>query len=224
MDAQESEKVYNQALTDYRDNRLDQAESALNSLIASNPGFEDAYEALAVLLYNRKAYDQAISVIKKWIQVNPNSIMAQTNLSRCFVAKDMYEEAEQAQAEARRLTWSEEMGGKNVNTESIDFKEQIDRYKQVIELDPKDVLGYYSLGSVYLNSGQLKRAKEAFSLGLEVDPTHSSSYLSLGQTLEKMQHPEQAVSIYREGVKVADKQGDIVPLKKMEARLAKIDH
>ena len=109
--------LYHEALVDYRENRLDEAAQKLSEIVEQSPSFEDAFEALSVILYNQKKYDPAIALIKKWIGLNPDSVMAHTNLSRCYVAKEMILEAEHEQAEARRLTWKAEL--KSKKTESL---------------------------------------------------------------------------------------------------------
>jgi len=113
--------------------------------------------------------------------------------------------------------------GKKQTLPKIDYAEQIARFKEVIELDSKDILGYYSLASTYLEAGQKRDAVDAFEKGLSIDPNHSSSYLGLGMALEGLGDQEKAKKIYRQGIQVADKKGDIMPLRKMEALLRALE-
>lgn len=217
-------KLYHEALQEFKESHVESAAAKLSQIIERNPTFEDAYEALSVILYNQKRYDEAIDLIKKWLSLNPNTVMAHTNLSRCYVAKGMILEAEHAQAEARRLTWKAELHGKKQTLPKIDYAEQIARFKEVIELDSNDILGYYSLASTYLEAGQKRDAVDAFEKGLSIDPNHSSSYLGLGMALEGLGDQEKAKKIYRQGIQVADKKGDIMPLRKMEALLRALEN
>ena len=148
--------------------------------------------------------------------------MAHTNLSRCFVAKGMILEAEHEQAEARRLTWKAELKSKKKDMPKIDYEEQIARFKEVIDLDPADVLGYFSLGNAYLDSGRKREAMETFEKAVEVDPQHSSSYLGLGLSLESLGDLEKAKKIYARGIKVAEGRGDMMTQKKMESHLRRL--
>ncbi len=211
--------LYHTALESFRANRLDEASALLSKVIELSPQHEDAYEALSVLLYNQKRYDEAIPVIKKWITVNPDAIMAHTNLSRCYVAKGMIMEAEHEQAEARRLSWKAELKAKKKEMPAIDYNEQIARFKQVIDLDPADVLGYFSLGNAYLDSGRKREALETFQKAVEVDPQHSASYLGLGIALEGLNDFQKAKEVYLKGINVADARGDIMTQRKMESRI-----
>lgn len=212
-------ELYHEALADFKERRFTEGAEKLLQVIRKFPDLEDAYEALAVIYYNDKRYDEAIRILKKWCQINHDAVMAHTNLSRCYVAKGMIAEAEHEQAEARRLSWKAELKAKKVEQPKTDYKKQIDRFKQVIEFDPADVLGYYSLGSAYLDAGMKREAADTFEKAVEVDPGHSASYLGFGMALQDLGDKEKAQKIYRRGIEVAEKKGDIVPLRKMEARL-----
>ncbi len=214
--------VYYEALSDFKSDNLDQAVSKLEEVLKADPRFEDAYEALTVILYTQKKHDEAILVIKRWIQTFPKSHMAQTNLSRCYVAKGMILEAEAAQAEARKLTWMAELKEKKLSAPKVDYKEKIERYKQVIELDPKDVLGYFSLGTAYQDAGMKREAVDTFAKAIDTDPNHSSSYFGYGQALEALGDKTKAAFIYTTGIKVAEKNGDVLSQKRMESCLRKL--
>jgi len=214
-----SQKLYQEALDLFKEKSLQEAIQKAESILQNDPGFEDAYEALAIFYSLVNRLDEAIETAKKWIRLNPKSKMAHTNLSRFYVQKGLIAEAEHEQAEARRLSWIEELTQKKMKLPQINPREKIERFKKVIELDPKDILGYYSLGDAYLESGRYREAVEVFSKGLEVDATHSSSYYGLGQALQAMGENQRAVEIYQKGIQVADKRGDVMTLKKMQARL-----
>jgi tetratricopeptide (TPR) repeat protein len=215
--------LYDEALRDYRTGNLEEAARKLNDVLTSAPAFEDAYEALSVILYNQKNYDTAVPLIKKWIALNPHSVMAHTNLSRCYAAKGMILEAENEQAEARKLTWKEELKAKKMEMPKMDHEAQISRFKQVIELDPADVLGYFSLGNAYMDAGKKREALDTFQKAVEVDPKHSSSYYGFGLALEGLSDFKKARQIYEQGCKIADANGDLMTLKKMESRIRALD-
>ena len=224
MDSSLSPKnLYEQALKLYEKNQSDEAVALLTSLLEHHPAYEDAYEALSVIFYALKRYEESITVIKKWIRLSPNTIMAHTNLSRCYVAKGMILEAEHEQGEARRLTWQAELKTKKQAMPKQNFEEQIERYKQVIAYDPKDVLGYFSLGRTYLEAGMKRDAVDILEKAIEVNPEHSSSYLSLGEALQTLGDKKKAAMIYQKGIETAEKRGDIMTLKKMQAHLHQIE-
>lgn len=216
-------ELYQSALKDFEFNHLDLATGKLRDALKIDPAFENAFEALSVIQYHQKKFDESIATIKEWIRVNPHSIMAQTNLSRAYLGKGMILEAEQAQGEARRLTWQAELRGKKKESPATNYKALIDRYKQVIALDPADVLGYFSLGTAYMEADMKRDAADTFEKAVEVNAKHSSSYLGLGQALTALGDKEKAKKIYQSGIKVAETQGDVMTQKKMEAHLRNLE-
>lgn len=225
-------ELYQSALRLYREDRLQEAISALEEALETDPQFSDAYEVLGLLYEKKGDVDRAISVTKKLAEADPDHVMAHTNLSRFYVRKGMIQEAEREQAEARRLSWKAELRGQKLGrqqeerleTEQAEARRlsllgKIEDFKKVIELDPQDVLGYFSLGTVYLECQFYEKARKAFEEAVRVDPRHSPSYVGLGQALETLGKTEEAAQVYRVGIRAADERGDIVPLRKMETRL-----
>ena len=227
-----AERLYQESLSLFHSGDLPRAIVKLEEAITLNPQFPDALEALGVFYSKVDRLDDAIHTMKRLAQVSPNHIMAHANLSRFYVQKGMILEAEQEQAEARRLSWKAELqtqkqAGKTVHRSAEEeekerereLKDRIARYEKVIALDSNDVLGYFSLGTAYLDGKLLREAREAFQKAIEVNPEHSPSYFSLGLALESLGERADAIRVYEKGIPIADRRGDIIPLRKMEARL-----
>ena len=232
---EEANHLYHQSLALFRSGNLNQAIAKLEEALRQNSQFPDALESLGVLYAKADRLDEAIEAMKRLVKIVPNHIMAHTNLSRFYVQKGMILEAEQEQAEARRLSWKAELKAQKAagtlkektpqeeaREREKEIESRIERYQKVIELDPHDVLGYFSLGSAYLDSKRLEEARSVFEKAVIIDPNHSPSYFNLGMTLESLNRFEEAVKVYEKGVHVADSRGDMIPLRKMEARLKMI--
>lgn len=228
---EEAERLYHESLQLFRSGRLTDAVSRLEKSVSLNPRYADALEVLGVLYEKTGRLDEAVQAMKQLVHIAPDHVMAHANLSRFYVQKGMILEAEQEQGEARRLSWKAELrtqkaGAKTGNPEEEErarkqeIENRIERYKKVIALDPADVLGYFSMGSALLDAQRLGEAHTAFEQAISVDSGHSPSYFSLGLVLESLGKKEEAVKIYEKGIPVAEKRGDMIPLKKMQARLA----
>lgn len=235
----DARQVYQEALKLFREKRIPEAIAELEEAIRIDANFPDAYEALGVLYAQQGRLDEAIQVMKKLAAIAPDNIMAHTNLSRFYQEKGWIDEAEVEQAEARRLSWKAELKAKKVQgvqsaheTEKTpqqlaeeatrQLSARIETAKKAISFDPEDVLGYFSLGSVYLDAKRYPEAAEALQKAIEVDPNHSPSYASLGQVLTELERIEQARRVYEKGIEVASKRGDIIPLRRMESRLKRL--
>ncbi len=229
---EEAERLYHESLQLFRSGQLPDAVSRLEKSVSLNPQYADALEVLGVLYEKTGRLDEAIRIMKQLIHAAPNHVMAHANLSRFYVQKGMILEAEQEQGEARRLSWKTELRAQktgekekavdpeeNERARKQEIENRIERYKKVIALDPADVLGYFSMGSALLDAKRLEEAREAFEKAVSVDSNHSPSYFSLGLALESLGKKEEAIKIYETGIPVAERRGDMIPLKKMQARL-----
>lgn len=229
-------QVYQEALKLFREKRLPQAVAKLEAAIQQDSSFSDAYEALGVLYAQQGRLDEAIHVTKKLAAMDPDNIMAHTNLSRFYQQKGWIDEAEVEQAESRRLSWKAELKAKKTDDagairesplqspedEIRQIEQRIRTAQKAIAFDPKDVLGYFSLGSVYVDAKRYIEAVDVLKQAIATGPKHSPSYAILGQALEQCGQKEQAKKIYEQGIGAAKEKGDIVPLKRMESRLKKL--
>jgi tetratricopeptide (TPR) repeat protein len=229
-------EFYRHAMIAFRERKIEEAISILEKAVQLDSSYADALESLGVLYANVGRLEEAIQVMKHLAQADPDSIMAHTNLSRFYQQKGLIDEAETEQSEARRLSWKAELKSKKTDDVGAiresplqspeDEIQQIERRihvaQKAIAFDPKDVLGYFSLGSVYLDTKRFIEAVDVLQQAVTLDPKHSPSYAGLGQALEQCGRREESVKVYEKGIQVATEKGDIVPLKRMESRLKKL--
>ncbi len=223
-----SRRLHNKALVLYKDqDDLEQPVALLREAIELDPKNADAYEALGVFLSKQNKLDEAIALMKRLVEIDPEEIMAHTNLSIYYMQQGRIEEAEREKGEATALEFekaiSENMAKKksqgNANKNKAEKEKKISMFKQVLEIDPADQVANFGLGSVYYD---LKHYEEALTPLLTVVKEYndySAAYVLLGKTLEKLSRQEEAIEAYRNGIAVASKKGDLMPLKEMQQKL-----
>lgn len=82
---------------------------------------------------------------------------------------------------------------------------------------PRDgALLRYSLGNEYLKAGDPAQAAVHLREAVARDPNHSASWKLLGKTLTEADALEEALAVYREGIKVAEQRGDRQGAKEMQ--------
>ena len=227
--------LYEEAIRLFKTNLFQEAAKFLEQAVSISPENPDFLEALGVIYGRLNRVDEAINLMKKLASIDPDHLMAHVNLSQFYARKGMIDEAEHEQAEARRLSWKAELRAKKVSDFEIEkisledektqveaIERKIEQYKKVIEYDPKDVLGYFTLGAAYLQGKRYQEASEAFRKAVEVNPEHSPSYVGFGEALEGLGQKEEALQVYQKGIPVADRKGDMIPLRKMESRVRKL--
>ena len=97
------EELYDQALTHFGNNELEAAVTVFNVLLEQHPDYVDGHIGLGHAYERMSRYDDAIEVIKKAIEIDPNDPLNYTSLSMCYQRKGMIQEAEDAMAKSHQL-------------------------------------------------------------------------------------------------------------------------
>ena len=97
-------------------------------------------------------------------------------------------------------------------------------FKQVLEIDPVDQVANFGLGSVYHDLKRYEEALPPLQTVVKEYKDYSAAYVLLGKTMEKLSRQDEAIQIYREGIAVASKKGDLMPLKEMQQKLNQLLH
>ena len=90
--------------------------------------------------------------------------------------------------------------------------------QRLVGLDKLDQVALFGLGNAHLVLKAWTTAEDFFWRARDADPENSAVYLGLGKALEAQNRLEEAGNIYAEGMDVAAKRGDLMPLKDMEQR------
>ncbi len=88
---------------------------------------------------------------------------------------------------------------------------RIQQFKQMVEADPNNELGHFSLGKACLEAGQYRDAITALERAIELNPRMSKAYLLLGESVKLDGQRDQAVEILTKGIEIADELGDRMP-------------
>jgi uncharacterized protein HemY len=101
--------------------------------------------------------------------------------------------------------------------------EKIDRIKKILAMEPESEMLWLSLGQAYLADESPVLAAEALEKAIALKPDYTVVYEHLGGALEKLGKMEESMAIYRKGIEVGRKTGDMIPLERMTARLRRLE-
>lgn len=225
-----AETLYNEALDLFQQDLDDTDASAIPMLqeaILLHPTYEDAYEVLGVILNRHHRVDEAIYYMNHLKALNPNCIMAHTNLSVFYVAKGMIQEAEEAKAESAVLQMqnlsdtrkAKEMAEEERARIQADAQEKIGMFLEVLEIDPDDSVATFGLGKCYMQLNQYAEAIPHLAHASSVQKDFSAAFLELGKCYEFLERKDEARSTYEAGIAIASRKGDLMPLREMERRV-----
>ena len=105
----DKEDLADEAVDLFADDKFDEAIELYKQALAIDPKYGDAAHGLALCYKSKGDLDSAIEVTNRYIQNEPEDILAFTNLSMFYQQKGMIKEAETAGAEARRLDWKRQL-------------------------------------------------------------------------------------------------------------------
>ena len=211
---------------------LNQPITFLREAIELDPQNATAYEALGVFLSKQNKLDEAIALMKRLVEINPEEIMAHSNLSVYYMQQGRIEDAEREKGEATALQFdkaiAENMAKKTtadkVKQDLAEREQKISMFKQVLEIDPVDQVANFGLGSVYHDLKRYDEALPPLQTVVKQYKDYSAAYVLLGKTMEKLSRQDEAIQTYREGIAVASKKGDLMPLKEMQQKLNQLLH
>jgi folate-binding protein YgfZ len=225
-----AEILYNEALVHFERDLEDEDDTAITLLkeaILLHPSYEDAYEVLGVVLNRHHRVEEAIHYMKILAELNPDSIMAHTNLSVFYMTKGMIEEAEQEKAQSAVLQMQQTREAKKAEELAAEERARIQReaqdriamFQEVLEIDPDDPLATYGMGAAHMQLNDYETAIPHLERATQVQKDYSVAYLNLGKCHEFLGNTAKADAAYRAGIEVANRKGDLMPMREMERRL-----
>lgn len=220
------EDKYLEAVEQFHKDNNNQAKEILKLLIQVQPGFEDAYESLGVILGREENFEEAIGYLKALEEINPDSVLVHTNLSLNYMKLGQIELAEEHKAQATVKSF--ESFGKEAQLkkqEQEKAQENAQReamFNEVLGIDPEDALANYGLGEINADRGNLEKAKNYLEKAIQSDEKYSLAYLKLAEVHVGLGDSRQAQTLLEKGINIAASAGNLVPANKMQALLDQI--
>ncbi|MDE0885585.1 MAG: hypothetical protein OSB70_08645 [Myxococcota bacterium] len=219
--------LYDRGVRNFAAGREAEALDLLEEALRLDPSFSDGYEAVGVMLGRSERFYEAIDIFKRLEEIAPEEPMVNTNLSLYFMKIGDKESAENESARAIQKDMARQSGRK-VDSEALDrvLAEQLESdarrkkemFGQILEFDPDDPVALFGIGNASSALGEWEEAIVAYARATNVEAENSAVYLAHGKALERVGRRGEAETVYRAGMVVASKKGDLMPLKEMEHR------
>jgi len=200
----------------------------LGEALIIQPAFADGYELIGVILGRAGRYHEAIDFFRRLEEVAPDEPMVHTNLSLYYMKIGDRTQAEEESARAttkqfRQTRWKDRSTSEIAEEQEASRRKDAERKKgmfaQVLEFDPDDSIALFGMGGSLATLGEHGPACEHLARAADVDANNSAIYLRWGKSLEALERYEEALGIYRQGMEVASRRGDLMPLREMEHRV-----
>ncbi|MEI6231822.1 MAG: tetratricopeptide repeat protein [Planctomycetota bacterium] len=203
------------------------AQELLEEALRLDPSFADGYEALGVLLGRTGKFTEAIDIFKRLEEVAPNEPMVHTNLSLFYMKLGDKVAAEDEKAKGIIKQFgrfagakkAEQVAAEETAKKRADAERKRAMFEEVLEIDADDPMALFGLGNALSTLGDWEGAERVLSKSCAVQTDNSAAYLARGKALEMLGREADAVNVYRAGMAVASKKGDLMPLREMERRV-----
>lgn len=156
---------------------------------------------MSALLVNKKEYDAAIAVLKKYLELAPEYPTVYNNMGNAYVGKGEYVIAIKNYEKAILLDSHYMEPRKNL---AIIYKierepeKAMEEYRKAIEIEPDNPDLYQSMGITYAEQGLFDKAVKAFETALTKDPLSTEAHYGLGILYEEKGMNMKAFQEYQE--------------------------
>ncbi len=199
------QSLLNEAVTQHRAGRLQQAEQLYRQILATDPAHADALHFLGLLAYQVGRYERAAELIQQALQANPQSPHYWFNLGLVFYKQGKLGEAMEAYRRALHLSPGYVEAHNNLANALRDqgkLDEAVASYHQALKLNPTYVDAHNNLGAAYRDLGRLDQAVKAYEQALALDPTHAEAHNNLGMVLRDLGRLDDALASFQKAVRI----------------------
>lgn len=99
---------------------------------------------------------------------------------------------------------------------------RIEILQQFVDANPNDCFSRYGIAQEHVKQQAYEKALEQFNKIFEINADYQAAYYHAGRTLEKLGRADDAAEIYRKGIEVAARSGDLHARSELEAALEEL--
>lgn len=104
----------------------------------------------------------------------------------------------------------------------MNVQQRIEQFQKMTQADPSNELGHFSLGKAYLDAERYEDAAQALRRAIELNGNHSAAFALLGTAERRRGRNDEALAVLREGYRVAQARGDMMPAREMAGMLTEL--
>ncbi len=181
------------------EDKLTEADSLLNELHLLDPNNEEIYIQKANILSKKDDHEQAISVLKKTLELTNDVIDLYSLIGMEYLFLDKFEDAKLFFMKCLEEDLEDYSTLYNVmycfdylkqNNEAIEY------LNVFLDKNPYCEVAWHQLGKQYIALKKHKKALAAFDFAIISDDTFVGAYLERGKVLEKLKRYEDAIENY----------------------------
>jgi len=142
-------------------------------------------------LFTEKKYDEAIALLKQFLEINPNVYQAFIDIGDCYREKGELEQAIEEYNKVLEQAKKDKSMGKEMTAKALarigecymrkeDFETAQDYFKLSIESYPDNEILAYNVGEIYFSNRKIEEAIHYFELSTQIKSDWGPPYIKLG--------------------------------------------
>lgn len=151
--------------------------------------FLEAYDLLGNVYFKKGEFEKSVLAFKKVVEIDPSDALGYYNLGCSYFALKEYHKAEKSWQEAIKHDKRKREKGEDVVEESG----QMPRVSVTVLKRTVFFHSYKSLGSLYQEKGELRKAIESYQEAIEIFPTDADCHYELGKLYIQTGEKENAI-------------------------------
>ena len=187
--------------------KLDDAASIYIQLIRSGCKKPEVFTNLAAIYGVQNRFDDAITLLRTALEVNPNDPNAHYSLGNALQEKGDLKNAILSYQTVLELTPNDPDTYFLLGTafqKQGSTKDAINAYKLALELKPNDTDAHNSLGICLMREGNIKGATEAFNTALRLTPNSPEVHCNQGMLSNNIGNFDEAIKSYRKAIELKE--------------------
>ncbi len=189
----------------YWENSITLFEHAIEVNEIESPSFVIAYNNLGHALLNEKRFEEAVTKLKRAIEINPHYSKPQNNLGNAFSELKKYDEAIQHYRQAIIIepNYAEAFNNlANAFRQKGQQQEAIAYYKEAIRLNGEYGEAHFNLGIILSQQSQFEEAIRQYQKALKINPEFTQAHNNLASLLAQRGDVEGAIIHYRQAITI----------------------
>ena len=194
-----NEQIVHLAIKYHSQGKISLATKYYKYCIDNNINEERVFSNYGIILRNLNKLQDAENIFRKYISLNPSSVITYNNLSGILKELGKYEEAENILRKSLEIDPLNANSLYNYGCLLIDLRNYKDAeliFKKSISFNPNNSDAYLNLGVVMRNLGELDKALFYISKALKINPNNALGFLNKGIVYKELKEYKLAIDCF----------------------------
>ena len=194
-----------QAILNHQKKNFIEAKKYYEAHLFEHKGDYDAQSNLSILFYEMGNFNDAIKLISKTIEIDPNNIKYLNTRAYFYFLQKNYDQSIYDYVRITKIYPNHVESLNNIGrayNRKLEFQTAIIFFDQAIKINNKKYYFFYNRGIAYLKLNNFQEAIHNFKISITLNPNHNKSYHNLAIAHEELLNIEEAAKNYEKSIEL----------------------